>query len=252
MKKYRIISEKKIEELIQERICNYVKDMNRDYEREILMKQANIATLQGQINPHFLYNSLECIRGQALIQGAAEIADTTQALSKFFRYSISSKSDVVTLKEELDNVINYMKIQQYRFKDRFNLAIKYDKDEERILNAQLPKLTLQPIVENAIEHGFEQKSSDAMIKIEIIDTKKNLNIIVSDNGRGMNVETLNSLLGEMENERSDKSSEKEGTHIGIAMNNVNRRIKLFYGEEYGLFITSIENIGTDVEIHIPL
>ncbi len=177
-----------------------------DAERDRLERQIEIAMLQAQINPHFLYNTLECIRGQALAAGETDIADTTQALSRLFRYSISMRNDAVPLRDELDNVRNYMKIQQYRFRDRFTLEIRYDEGEPELLDGILPKLTLQPIVENAVVHGFKQKAGNARIAIEIVGTRRHLNILVSDNGQGMNAEMLERLRALL---RGDPAKERE-------------------------------------------
>lgn len=220
---------------------------------DILKKKMDIAVLQGQINPHFLYNALECIRGQALEENVPEIAEITQALAEFFRYSISTKSDIVSLSEELQNVQSYIKIQQYRFKDRFSLELRYDEEEVDILHTVLlPKLTLQPIVENAILHGFADKNSDAQITIEIIRTKSHVNINVKDNGRGMDSDTLFKVNDALKEGEFSLSREQEPRKGGIAMINVNKRLKLFFGESSGLTLHSLENLGTDVEIRVAI
>ncbi|MEG1515895.1 MAG: histidine kinase [Clostridia bacterium] len=249
MKRYRLISEAQFELLVKERIAQATQTQHADAERDRLRRQMDMAVLQAQINPHFLYNTLECIRGQALAAGAADIADTTQALSRFFRYSISIRDDVVPLKSELDNVRNYMKIQQYRFQDRFQLGIHYDQESPEVLDGLLPKLTLQPIVENAVVHGLSRKTQAARIDIDIIQTQKHLNIQVSDNGRGMNQATLKNLSDMLNGQKHTRDDASPGN--GIAMENVMKRIQLFFGAEYGLTISSIEGVGTDVDIHIP-
>lgn len=250
MKKLRLISEEKLERIIQDRIALEVDRKRADAERDRLERQMEIAMLQAQINPHFLYNTLECIRGQALAAGETDIADTTQALSRLFRYSISMRNDAVPLKDELDNVRNYMKIQQYRFRDRFTLEIRYDENEPELLDGILPKLTLQPIVENAVVHGFAQKAENARIVIEIVGTRRHLNIQISDNGQGMNAEMLERLRAPL---RGCPSND-DGLPIpgnGIAMDNVRKRLELFFGPQYGMTVNSVEGAGTDVEIHIP-
>lgn len=248
-----IISKDRLEEMINKKVNEYIKLKNKDYEREILKKQINIATLQNQINPHFLYNSLECIRGQALLNDVPEIAEITLALSKFFRYSINTKSDLVTLREELDSVNNYMKIQQFRFKDSFTLKVEYDRNDPELLDAIIPKLTFQPIIENSITHGFRNTVNDAMIHIGIVRTKKHLNITISDNGKGIASTTLVNLNNKLSSEHSISTETKNqnGSSNGIAMYNVNKRIKLIFGEEYGMHFSSVINFGTDVEIQIP-
>lgn len=244
MKRLRIISDKKLEEIIQSRLAEYSREIDRQYEPELLKQQIELATLQAQINPHFLYNTLECIRGEAIRHGVNEISEITLALSRFYRYSINSKKDIVTLKDEIENVVTYMKIQQYRFKERFTLNIQWDETSAQLLNATIPKLSLQPIIENAINHGFKQKNRDARIDIEIVEAKRHINISISDNGAGMDKETLAKI-------QSGKSVGARERGSGIAVSNVNDRLKLLFGDEYGLTIESVEGTGTDVYIHIP-
>lgn len=121
-------------------------------------KHAEYLALQNQINPHFLYNTLEGIRSEALIEGIDSVAEMTEALSTFFRYTISSVERLVTLEDELGNIENYYTIQQFRFGDRLDLEIEFDmEDPNEVLKIKIPKLTLQPIVENSIFHGIERK-----------------------------------------------------------------------------------------------
>lgn len=253
MKKFVIMSKDKLDQIINNKVNEYVKLKNKDYEREFLKKQVDIATLQNQINPHFLYNSLECIRGQALLNNVPEIAETTLALSKFFRYGINTKSDLVTLRDELDSVDNYMKIQQFRFKDCFTLEIEYDRDDPHLLDAILPKLTFQPIIENAIKHGFKNNLINAIININITRTKRHLNITISDNGQGMSWTALSNLNQKLTSDNVEilKKGDIANRGSGIAMYNVNKRIKLIFGDDYGIHFSSVVECGTDVEIHIP-
>ena len=117
-------------------------------------RQAQYLALQNQINPHFLYNTLESIRGEAIIAGLDSVADMTEALARFFRYTITKVENLVSVEEELDNCETYFGIQKYRFGDRLQLHIDYDIAEyEKIMNCRIPKLTLQPILENSIIHG---------------------------------------------------------------------------------------------------
>jgi two-component system, sensor histidine kinase YesM len=241
-----------IQELTQEIMGQIVQSVNSDYHLEVLKRRTDVATLQGQINPHFLYNTLDCIRGEALLRGADDIADMTKALSKFFRYSISHEGDLVTVEEELQNVKNYFKIQQFRFNNRHSLVIEYDQNDQNILDCLLPKLTLQPIVENAILHGLEQKVEPGTIKISMIATAKCLLIRCSDNGVGMSVEQLEKLETSInQNNKLDDLMDEQKQHSGIAMTNVNRRIQLFFGDDYGITISSMEHVGTDVDIRVP-
>lgn len=226
--------------------------MNREYTAEILKKQAELFALQSQINPHFLYNTLESIRGQALMEGVEEIADMTEALSTFFRYSISKRGNLVSLEDELKNVENYFIIQQYRFSNKFCFALIYDEDEDDILEYKLPKLTIQPIVENAIYHGLETKVGQGSITTRIITTAKRLIINISDDGVGIDKTTLNSLNERLNNCMKETQDSGNGRHTGIALLNVNQRIKLYFGEQYGISVSSTPMLGTNVEIVMPL
>ena len=226
--------------------------MDREYLAKILKKQAEIDALQSQINPHFLYNTLEAIRGQALAEGVSEIADMTEALSRFFRYSISQKGNLVSLKEEIKNVENYFVIQQYRFNNKFQLLFKYDENNEDILEYLMPKLTIQPIVENAISHGLETKIGKGSVTIRIIATEKRLIISIIDDGIGMDNQIVENLNYRLNNSIKEEPTSSNKKHTGIALINVNERIKLSFGKQYGISIESTKSFGTDVEIILPL
>lgn len=215
-------------------------------------RQAQYLALQNQINPHFLYNTLESIRGEALIAGLDSVADMTEALAKFFRYTITKVENLVSVEEELDNCETYFGIQKYRFGDRLQLHIEYDAEEwEEIMNCRIPKLTLQPILENSIIHGTELKVGTGNLCIRFERTEKRLIIHISDDGVGMDEETLtkiNRRLGKTAETFTPQEEEKQG---GIALANVDHRIRLIFGDEYGLHVYSVPQNGTDVEITIP-
>ena len=215
-------------------------------------RQAQYLALQNQINPHFLYNTLESIRGEALIAGLDGVADMTEALAKFFRYTITKVENLVSVEEELDNCETYFGIQKYRFGDRLNLHIEYDPGEyEMIMNCRIPKLTLQPILENSIIHGTELKIGAGNLYIRFACTQDRLIICISDDGVGMDEETLAALNHKLRrgNDSIGSPEEKRG---GIALVNVNNRIHLIFGDEYGMHIYSVPGRGTDVEITIPI
>lgn len=213
-------------------------------------KQAEYLALQNQINPHFLYNTLEAIRGDAICAGIESIAETTEALSIFFRYSITGVDKLVTLEEEIDNVENYLTIQYYRFGEKLKFKMTYPEDED-IFQLEVPKLTIQPFVENAIFHGIEKKVDRGQIEVKIETTKQKVMITISDDGVGMEdevVEELNNDLSRAVANYVGESSKKRG---GIAMKNVNSRIKLLFGEKYGIQVYSTKNIGTDIKVILP-
>ncbi len=214
-------------------------------------RQAQYLALQNQINPHFLYNTLESIRGEALIAGLDSVADMTEALARFFRYTITKVENLVSVEEELDNCQTYFGIQKYRFGDRLNLHIEYDPEEaDTIMNCRIPKLTLQPVLENGIIHGTELKIGAGNLYIRFECTQDRLIIRICDDGVGMDEETLarlNHKLG-----KSPDAFASEETRGGIALENVNNRIHLLFGDEYGMHVYSVQGSGTDVEITLPV
>lgn len=190
------------------------------------------------------------IRSEAILQDCENIARMSHALASFFRYSISRKENIVTLRDELSNIKNYFFIQQFRFEDRFFLDIQVEDGDDELLDCLLPKMTLQPIVENCVFHGLEPKAEQGHVTIRISGTKDMMKVIVEDDGVGMPPDVLNKMRAALEEER--QPTNQPDTHgNGIAMYNVNQRIKLAFGRDYGLFVYSTENLGTDVEIWMP-
>lgn len=219
----------------------------RESNAQVMKKQAELDALQSQINPHFLYNTLEAIRGQAIEYGLQDIEMMTRSLSKLFRYSISNHNTLVTLKEELENVDNYLYIQHLRFNNKF---IKISNVEEDALDFLVPKLIIQPIVENAIYHGLEMKIGQGRITISAYITQTRLIINIQDDGLGISEEDLRAL-----NTTLAKGSTKINPHIkgsSIGLKNVNARIRLTFGEEYGVSVYSTKDVGTDVQLKLPL
>lgn len=141
--------------LIGERLQIYAQDLESRYSAKVEDRQSKINSLQSQINPHFLYNTLECIRSEAVCQGCDSIAKMAKALASFFRYSISRKENVVTVQDELNNIEHYIMIQNYRFENKFLFEVEMDPEDKLAYTCQIPKMTIQPIVENAIFHGLE-------------------------------------------------------------------------------------------------
>lgn len=226
--------------------------VNEEMYSKNLKMEAELHALQNQINPHFLYNTLEVIRGRALVQNAQDIADMTEALATIFRYNINRPGDVATLQEEIDNVRNYMLIQNCRFGDRFRFETEIEDVEDGILTHVLPVLTLQLLVENAIYHGINERIGGGRIRLKAYLTQRDLLIIISDNGKGMDDVTLQEihrkLVGASEGLPVEK---KTGRGTGIALTNVNQRIKFYFGKEYGLDVKSTLGIGTTITITIP-
>ena len=221
---------------------------------QILNKQTELTALQSQINPHFLNNTLETIRGQALIDDNIEIAKMVEALSAFFRYSISRKGNLVTLRDELVNIENYMLIQRYRFNNRFSLEVIVDEEDEQAYDFLIPRLIIQPVVENAIFHGLEEKLEGGKVTIEIIVTDQNLILTISDNGKGMDSDKLKELNFRIQSDdmELDDGKNHNTRNTGIAFPNIHKRIQLLFGDEYGVNVYSTVGQGTDVEITIPV
>jgi len=219
---------------------------------EMNKRQAQFLTLQNQINPHFLYNTLESIRSEAILAGLDSVADMTESLATYFRYTITKIENLVSLEEELHNCETYFNIQQYRFGNRLELSIQCASEEtDEIYRCRIPKLTLQPILENSIIHGTELKVGTGHLTIHIAKTGKRLLIRVSDDGLGMDEERLRSInenLGKSSFSVANPDQEVKG---GLALANVNNRIRLLFGEEYGLHVYSVPGVGTDVEISLP-
>ncbi len=226
--------------------------ISNKYSTQLLYIQAQIDALQTQINPHFLYNTLEEIRGLALIKDENDIADMTEALALMFRYSISQDNKNVTFEQELRNLENYILIQKFRFSDKFSLRYELDKSDEYLMNYRLPKLTIQPIVENAIQHGLNTIDEGGLITIKAITTQNRLLIRITDNGIGIPADSLEQLNRKLENSAAADNQIPSKEKTGIALINVNLRIKLNYGSQYGLFVSSTANAGTTVEISLPL
>lgn len=220
---------------------------DREYSLAMLKKQAEIKALQNQINPHFLYNTLDCIRGMAIEQGADNIEEMTRDLSGMFRYSISRKGKTKALmEEELANVNNYLRIQQYRFRNKINITETIDPAAKKCC---VPKLLIQPIVENAVFYGLEPKTGERNLNIEAYCTGKKLIVKVEDNGVGMSFDKLRTINDAMCSGVS-MGDNGRGTQLGIV--NVNERLRLLYGEEFGLRIFSCPKVGTTIEMVLPI
>ena len=217
-------------------------------DKHFLSMQADAISFQEQINPHFLYNSLESIRGMAKIEHADQTEKMIDAVSSLFRYRVGSKGVMSTLEEELENIDNYIMIQKFRFGERFQIQKELSVND-RIMETAIPRLTLQPIVENAIQHGLEGCADQEVIRIQIYTTLSGLIICISDNGVGMSEQTLlevnKKLSGQYTGQYTNASTS------GIALFNINARLKLFFGKQAGVSVFSELGKGTSVELFIP-
>ncbi|MGL1892274.1 MAG: histidine kinase [Spirochaetaceae bacterium] len=202
-------------------------------------KRAQLEALQSQINPHFLYNTLESIRMMSLTDDRKEIATAIKILANLFRYTTKTDVKEVSFKEELNHVKNYTELLKIRYED--NVVINYEIDETLYKNRTL-KFILQPIVENAFEHGLKNKIGTIIIRLKKIKNSAVFSVI--DNGSGIDDNTLDLMSKRLNNEIKQ-------TNGSIGLYNVNKRIKLKYGDKYGVFIKSNIDIGTTVSIFLP-
>ncbi|MCD7764077.1 MAG: sensor histidine kinase [Lachnospiraceae bacterium] len=216
------------------------------YEQEMMQQEIEMKSLQMQINPHFLYNTLDTINWIARMNGVDQIGDLTYSLGNLMRYSLSKK-DFVTIDEELKNLRDYVEIQNVRYGDR--MTVSYEADPE-LLDTYVPKLLLQPILENAIIHGVEDKIEPALIQIRIYHEEDDLYMVVEDDGVGMPQEAIEGLL-DLHPANSMKKTIRRG-HTSIGVNNVNRRIQKVFGPSCGLQIQSQLGSGTKVTLRMRI
>ena len=214
------------------------------YETELSKQQMQVLAYRNQINPHFLYNTFECIRAMALYYDADEIAEITMALSRIFRYAIKGHN-IVTVEEEIANIREYAKIIFYRFGGRIQVGIEV---EEEAKKRNMLKLIIQPVVENSIFHGLEQKLDNGLVTVHArVDENDMLEVEVKDDGCGMEQEQVDQLLYQIKRQSLHRSSQKDS--IGLA--NICHRLGLFYGDKAGFTIESSPGKGTRVIIKIP-
>ncbi|AZK49177.1 sensor histidine kinase [Paenibacillus lentus] len=223
------------------RLREYIKT---EYSMNLEKKTAQLKALQSQINPHFLQNTLQLIGGLAFSSKPEEINELIRSLSQMFRYVIRGQNDLATIQMELDHLNNYMHIQMQRFSPRITYEVKCDPEAA---DCRIPKLTLQPIVENAFQHGLDKKSGDWRLQVHVQRNKQGVVIFVEDNGVGMDASTL------VELQKSLCRQTNQAWNIGdrIGMNNVASRIKMHFGLQYGVTVESTPGVGTKVSIQIP-
>ena len=206
-------------------------------EEEIVLRKTELKALQAQINPHFLYNTLDSIAWMCERGKNADAVQMVHALARLFRISISRGHELIPIEKELQHAQSYLHIQNFRYKNQFRYQFDVD---EACLSYYCNKITLQPIIENAIYHGMDRMVDEGMIRISIHQSEDKIIFTVEDNGVGMTEEQCEEVL---KKERSDRA--------GIGIKNVNDRIKIYFGEEYGLTIKSELDEGTCVTIMMP-
>ncbi|MBP5624264.1 MAG: sensor histidine kinase [Lachnospiraceae bacterium] len=218
------------------RIRESVKVEQQLKEKELMMeahlKDAQLKYLQAQINPHFLFNTLNAGAQLAMMEGADKTYEYVKIMAEFFRYNVKKGSETVTIGEELELVDNYI----YILNVRFSGDIKYEKDiDKKLLGVEMPSMILQPIVENCVNHGIRDMLGEGKIKISVYSIENTACIRVEDNGIGMSEETIQNLMSGKPAEKDDKKSS-----AGIGMDNVMARLKLFVGSDD---VMSIESEG---------
>jgi two-component system sensor histidine kinase YesM len=203
-------------------------------------RKSELKALQAQINPHFLYNTLDSIVWMNENKDYVGVTTMVVALSQFFRISISRGRELITVSDEIEHIKSYLIIQKIRYKNKFKFSIEA---QPEALGYKTLKLILQPIVENAIYHGVEQLYDEGIIKINVSIDGDTILFQVTDNGYGIKPDILKDILNKKANEKDSG---------GVGLKNVNERIKLFFGEQYGIEIDSILDVGTTVNIRIPI
>lgn len=212
-----------------------------NFEKQVRLKDSELKALRAQINPHFLYNTLDSVNWMARLKGANDISTIVVSLSDILRYSINSGDNLVTIKQDIKQLKKYLTIQEFRYRDTFTVHLHVDKQVE---NNLIPPLLLQPIVENAIIHGLENKVDKGNIYIEVKAHKDHIRFVIRDDGVGMDLKTLEMINRDIDEQISMGE-------IGIGIENVRKRMYLYYGKQYEWHLSSTLNEGTTVIFIIP-
>ena len=233
-----------LEQSFNSMITRLDKHIQTAYVYQLESKNAELKALQAQINPHFLFNTLESIRINALENQDADTAKMIHLLGNLFRWNIQSGGLFVELRQEINNAGTFMELQKLRYADAFDFTTDVP---PKLLSLGVPKLILQPLVENAIKHGQLGVSSGGIISITVREEPEGtLVIAVEDNGRGMDDETVRRIM-----EKLDQPETETDDHYSIGLSNVHQRIRILFGEPYGLKIESIPGTRTVISIQMP-
>jgi len=209
---------------------------------ENMLKESQLKMLQSQINPHFLFNTLNTIVQISIIEGASETEKLINSVSDLLRYSLVMIDKQSTVKKEIEIIKQYIYIQETRFEDRVKFNLEVD---EALLDIEIPGMTLQPLVENAFMHGIESKEEGGKITIKVCEENKCCNIIIEDDGVGISKERIEEILGE-------ETSEQKEKHTSMGLKNVIKRLRILYSNVDVFLIESVENVGTKIYIKIPI
>ena len=204
------------------------------------LEQIRFNALQSQIQPHFLYNTLECIHWQAIADGNKEISTMVKALAQYYRVCLSRGKEIISLKQELDHIRSYLIIQNMRYDNIIELDVQVDACYDDV---KIPKMTLQPLIENSIYHGIRVKEGKrGVVEIRIRQEDSDVWIVVADSGTGMSQEEIDEM---------NQSISVYDESFGYGVRNVNKRIEIMFGPKYGLHFRKNEHEGVSVEIHLP-
>ena len=226
------LSEFQLKEDTGYEINNLIEHFNAMIRKIKYLREYEIKALHSQINPHFLYNTLDTIIWMAEFKDEKKVIAITKALANFFRISLSNGNEMILLKDEIKHVQEYLFIQKQRYEDKLSYSFHID---ETLLSAEVPKIIIQPVVENSIYHGIKNIPGNGLIEIDVYKKDDSINISVKDNGIGFK-----------------KSKNFKKSKIGgVGIQNVDKRIKFYYGKKYGIFISK-PNEGAKVIIKIPL
>jgi two-component system sensor histidine kinase YesM len=235
--------------ILQEKYVEMMKKIRElietEYMHELEKKNAQFQALQHKINPHFLHNSLQLIGNTALSNDGTKVYEMIGSLGEIFRYTLRANKDIATIHEEINYLKEYLYIQQQRFGQQLEIDIYVD---EEIKQATIPILTLQPIVENAFSHGFVSDQKEWNIHMSVEKVMDEVEIRIRDNGIGIDSHIIHQLNRIFEEEPKDLSYVRKS----IGLQNVNNRLKIIYGREYGIKIYSDQHMGTEIFIRIPL
>ena len=206
-------------------------------EEEVNLRKTELKALQAQINPHFLYNTLDSIAWMCEQGRNDDAVRMVHALARLFRISISKGHELIPIRREIEHAESYLQIQKYRYKNQFTYSFDVDPD---CLDYLCNKITLQPIIENAINHGLDLMVDEGRITVQVCREGEDIVFRVRDNGVGMSAEQVDAIL-----------NQSPGDRMGIGIKNVDDRLKIYFGKDYGLRITSELDVGTCVEIRMP-
>lgn len=229
-------------------ISEIKKLLHRITEQQEQKRKSELKALQMQINPHFLYNTLDSVIWMAEGKKQEEVIAMSSALARLFRLSISRGKEIIDVASEVEHVANYLTIQKIRYKDKLDYRLEVP---EEILGYKTVKIILQPLVENAIYHGIKNKAGTGIITIAGSRTASGIELTVQDDGVGMDPERLERLRQSLAGEREPDETEPSSPHSGLGVRNVDERIKLYFGSGYGLVYESAEDQGTLVRVRLP-